>query len=106
MVESIRVENEGPDGTYLVIEDDQVEHYSGMPKYRLLDQAGKFRFRLSDEALRQLDRELQPWRDHMAEGEAVRREFTAQRASGRCSNWVPRQGPCQREADHSQECAV
>lgn len=98
MIEKISIEDDGPDGRYLCFEDDF--GLSG-------DDSGQthFSFQINDDICRQLDAALQPWRDHMAEGEAVRAQFMRHRESGRCTRWVAGEGPCARSAGHEGECA-
>lgn len=91
MIESVRIDDEGPDGTYLVIVDDQPQRH---------------RQRITDDALRELDAALQPFRDHWAEGEAVRAEYRRHRGAGYCTGWVGNEGPCQLPHGHDGEHAT
>lgn len=92
MIEKIEISYDGPDGTWLVIEDSEKD---------VVEET--FCFELTDEACVQLDRALQPWRNHMAEGERVRVEFSSHLAQGKCSHWLPGVGPCQLMAGHEGE---
>lgn len=86
MIEGVEISFDGPDGVWLHLDDD--EH------------PARFRFRLTDEACAQLDKELQPWREHQAEGESVRQQFETHKATGYCTVWVPGRGACILDADH------
>lgn len=87
MIWQTAIEDEGPDGTYLVLWSDAIS-----------------KSQISDDALRQLDAALKPFREHWAQGEAVRREVQAHRGAGYCTGWVAGQGPCQRLHGHDGDC--
>jgi len=53
--------------------------YMGAESLRHTEETGDWTFTasISDDALAELDRALQSWRDHIAEGESIRRERLA-----------------------------
>jgi hypothetical protein len=89
VIDSVRIEHEGPDGTYLVIEG----------RYRTVP--GGLVLQVNDDVLEQLDRALEPWRAHRAEGERVRAERAAHVAAGLCGTWISGVGPCRLDAGHA-----
>ena len=61
MIFGARISYEGPDGNTLILDSDE----------------GTRTLPITDDALGELDRALNPFREHMAEGEAVRQEYEA-----------------------------
>lgn len=100
MIDNIEIEYEGPDGNWLVVDDDYAVLSDGDGPSNI--QGARFSFELSDEACAQLDKALQPWREHMAEGERVRVEFGAHKGKGLCQYWVQGIGPCGLLAGHDE----
>jgi hypothetical protein len=92
MLEKIEIQDEGPDGMYLVVQ--------GEFDFGAVSASGKLTGRVNDDLLHALDKAMQPWREHMTEGERVRQEYEAHRRSGYCGEWVPGHGPCYAEAGH------
>lgn len=90
MIEGIRLEDEGPDGHYLVLDGDMVEPFE---KY-LETETTTARLQVNDDVLRQLDEALIPWRAHMAEGERVRQSREMHKRAGMCGYWIAGAGPC------------
>jgi hypothetical protein len=86
VIESVRIDDEGPDGTYLIIDTDTVVVQTLANR--------RYAFPVTDDALRELDAALQPFRDHWAEAEAIRGQVRAHRGAGYCTGWVNGEGPC------------
>ena len=76
MIEELHINYEGPDGTYLVLEGDFKDEIG-----RHLAQDKPLILRVNDDLLRALDVALGAWREHQAEGEAIRQEYVTK--SGR-----------------------
>jgi len=101
MIDDIAIDNEGPDGDWLVLTGDFVEQVTAYLEDR---DATRLRLRLTPATQRQLDAALQPFREHWAEGEAIRQQVEAHRAAGMCMEWVTSYGPCTLDAHHEGPC--